>query len=344
MTVQTLLEFTSALLKKAGLSKKAADIVAKTLIESDLLGHTTHGLALLEAYVKDIEGGNMATKGKPICLNKKGAMEVWNGQYLAGPYLIELAIERAIKRVKRYGTYTIAIQKSHHIACLAAYLEVVARQNLMIYLSCADPRIKTIAPFGGKTPVYSPNPIAIGIPTSTDPIIIDVSTSATANGIVNQKYALGEKLPHAWLLGNDGEPTDDPTTFFQSPASTILPLGGMDSGYKGFGFGIMVEAMTNALGGFGRAEQPKNWGASVFLQIIDPSVFGGLEPFLTEVDFFKNAALQSVPLDASKPVRLPGSRGLELKKQQLENGVNLSETILASLKRLGEKYKITVIT
>ena len=139
MDVQTLFLFTTELLKKAGLNKKAAQIVAKTLIEADLLGHTTHGLALLEPYIKEIEQGKMLAKGKPICLNKKGAMEVWNGQYLAGPYLVDLAIERAVKQVKRYGTYTIVIQKSHHIACLAAYLEAVARQNLMIYLVTIQP-------------------------------------------------------------------------------------------------------------------------------------------------------------------------------------------------------------
>ncbi len=342
MDAQYLLSFTTKLLKKAGLTPKHAQIVAETLIEADLLGHRTHGLALLEAYIQEIESGGMTVEGKPRPLSKMGAVELWDGRYLAGPYLVKKAIKRAIKKVKRFGTYTIVIQKSHHIACLAAYLEAVTQQNLMIYLSCSDPKNRTVAPFGGKTPIYSPNPVAIGIPTSTEPILIDVSMSTTANGLVIQKHAAGEKLPHPWLLDADGKATDDPTTFFQSPASTILPLGGMDAGYKGFGLGIMVEAMTNALCGFGRAYKPQNWGASVFLQIIDPSVFGGLENFLKETDYLKNEALNATPIDTKNPIRLPGSKGLALKKQQLKQGIDVSETVVLSLKRLAEKYKMTL--
>jgi LDH2 family malate/lactate/ureidoglycolate dehydrogenase len=342
MNAQYLSNFTTKLLLKAGLTKKHAKIVADTLIEADLLGHRTHGLALLEVYIEEIENGGMTTEGKPVILRKTGALEVWNGRYLTGPYLVKTAINTAIQKVKRFGTYTIIIQKSHHIACLAAYLESVTKQNLMIYLSCSDPKNRTVAPFGGKTPVYSPNPIAIGIPTSTEPILIDVSMSTTANALVAQKHKAGEKLPHPWLLSSDGDPTDDPSTFFQTPASTILPLGGMDVGYKGFGLGIMVEAMTNGLSGFGRAFEPTNWGASVFLQIMDPSVFCGLESFLAETDYLKNACLDASPIDFENPIRLPGSRGLANKKRQLENGIELSETIVLSLKKLANKYKIAL--
>lgn len=341
MTYQQLTNFTENLLLKAGLSKKKSQIVAKILVEADLLGHQTHGLQLLEAYLTEIEKGGMRRKGQPKLLSKKGALTVWNGRYLPGPWLVEKAIEEAIKQAKKYGTATIVIQKSHHIACLAAYLEAVTQQNLMILLACSDPTNRTVAPFGGTTGVYSPNPLAIGIPTTSEPILIDISMSTTSNALIAQKNRASEKLPHAWLLNNQGEITDDPSTFFTQPPSTILPLGGMDTGYKGFGLGIMIEALTNALSGFGRAKKSTRWGASVFLQIIDPNLLG--DNFTEEMAFFKEECLKSTPIDAEKPVRMPGLKGLSLKKKQLENGLKLNPSIVEAMERLATKYGIGLI-
>ena len=132
-----LLEFSLICLKKAGLRGQKAQILAETLLEADLLGHRTHGLQLLEPYLAEIEKGYMQTKGLPTTLSNKGAIFLWDGRYLPGPWLVQKAIDLAAKRAKRFGTCTVVIQKSHHIACLAAYLEMVARQNLMIYLSCS---------------------------------------------------------------------------------------------------------------------------------------------------------------------------------------------------------------
>ena len=39
------------------------------------------------------------------------------------------------------------------------------------------------------------------------------------------------------------------------------PLGGSDVGYKGFGLSLLVEALTAAMTGFGRADAPRVSGA-----------------------------------------------------------------------------------
>ena len=64
----------------------------------------------------------------------------------------------------------------------------------------------------------------------------------------------------------------------REPKGAILPLGGEDLGHKGFALALLVEMLTASLGGFGRADQTDHWGASVFLQVIDPAKFGGLAP------------------------------------------------------------------
>ncbi|MCP9770218.1 Ldh family oxidoreductase [Lacihabitans sp. LS3-19] len=308
-----------------GLDFEKAESLARILTEGELLGHTTHGLALVKPYLDELESGQMETDGSFEILNSTNTTETWDGRYLPGTWLTEKAIEKASEIAKKEGIGTVVIQKSHHIACLAAFLEVVARQNLMVIIACSDPRNATVAPFGGKVPVYSPNPLALGIPTESEPILIDVSMSTTANAVVNRAAKNNEKLGGDWLLKPDGTATNDPQTFFEKPASTVLPLGGMDLGYKGFALGIIVEAMTSALGGHGRSDNPERWGASVFVQVIDPSKFSGENYFLKEMQFFKNACLASTPLNEKNPVRMPGEKGLERKKWNLENGMALNE-------------------
>ena len=324
---ELLSKLTSAFQSK-GLDFEKAESTSRILLEGELLGHTTHGLALVKPYLDELQSGQIEKLGSYEMINSTATTETWNGRYLPGIWLTEKAIEKASEIAKKDGIGTVVIQKSHHIACLAAFLEKTARQNLMVIIACSDPRNKTVAPFGGKIPVYSPNPLALGIPTETDPVLIDVSMSTTANAVVNRAVKNNEKLGGEWLLQSDGTTTNDPQTFFENPASTLLPLGGMDLGYKGFALGIMIEAMTSALGGHGRNDNPERWGASVFVQVIDPSKFSGENYFLKEMEFFKNQCLASTPLNAKNLVRMPGEKGLKRKKWNLENGLLISDELL----------------
>ena len=167
------------------------------------------------------------------------------------------------------------IRRSHHIACLAAYLKRATDRGLMVLLVCSDPSGKSVAPFGGVSPVFTPNPIAAGIPTSGDPILLDISASYTTNGLTGRLYKAGGKLPHPWVQDAQATPTDDPAVLFNEPKGTLLPLGGLDAGHKGYALALLVEALTAGLAGFGRADPSEGWGATVFVQVLDPAAFGG---------------------------------------------------------------------
>jgi L-lactate dehydrogenase len=118
--------FATQVFQKAGLDPERARIVADVLVEADLIGHTTHGLALLELYATELVDGGMAASGEPEILSDRGAAIAWNGKRLPGPWLVTKAITVASERARQYGTCTITIQKCHHIAALAAYLGPVA--------------------------------------------------------------------------------------------------------------------------------------------------------------------------------------------------------------------------
>ena len=223
--------------------------VATVLVDGDLMGHTTHGLALVPGYLAELEKGAMAKDGVPDVVAAHPAAQTWDGRRLPGPWLTLRALDAAAEMAAACGTGTVAIRRSHHIACLAAYLKRATDRGLMMLLACSDPAGKSVAPFGAVSPVYTPNPIAAGIPTEGEAILLDISASYTTNSLTQRLYKAGGKLPHAWVQDAAGTPTDDPAVLFNEPKGTLLPLGGLDAGHKGFALALLIEALTAGLDG-----------------------------------------------------------------------------------------------
>ena len=335
-----LVDFAGGLLRTIGLVEDMAADVAAVLVEGDLLGHSTHGLQLLAPYLREIDSGSMRKSGAPDIIERRSASEHWDGRRLPGPWLVLRALDTAAGMARAHGTGTIVIRRSHHIACLAAYLKRATDQGLLILLTCSDAATASVAPFGGVTPVFTPNPIAAGIPTSGDPILLDISASLTTNGMTNRMYNEGRKLPHPWIQDHEGNATDDPAVLFSEPKGTLLPTGGLDAGHKGFALALLIEALTGGLAGHGRADPSDGWGATVFVQLIDPVAFGGLDRFVRQTDWIADACHEAKPRPGVERVRLPGERGLALRDRQLETGVQLYPGIIDSLRTWSERLGV----
>lgn len=338
-------EFASRLLGQAGLEPDKSRAVAEVLVEGDLLGHTTHGLALLPAYLTEIEKGGMRKNGEPLVVADRPAVVTWDAQRLPGPWVVLRAMELAMARAKQNGACSIAIRRSHHIACLAAYLQRVTEQGLMVILTCSDPNVCSVAPFGGRREVFTPNPLAAAWPTSGDPVILDVSMSITTNGLTKRLHTEGRRFPGVWALDANGEPTDDPGALYTRPPGTLLPMGGLDHGHKGYAFALLVEALTAGLAGHGRADPGEGWGATVFVQVMDPAAFGGGEEFRRQMTHIAETCRATPPRPGFERVRLPGESGLRRRIEQLANGVDLHPSILPALRPWTERLglELTVL-
>ena len=339
---QDLLRFARTLMERAGLDTEKATAVADVLVEADLLGHDTHGLNLLAPNLANIESGAMAISGQPTVLRDRPAALTWDGKRLPGPWLVLKAIEAAIPRARELGTCTVVIRQSYHIACLAAYLKRVTDQGLMMLLLSSAPDVTGVAPHGGRRGVLTPNPIAAAWPTDADPVMLDVSTSITTHGMTGRLHKEGRRLPGQWLIDADGNPTDNPSVMFQEPQGSILPLGGIDVGHKGYALGLLVEALTGGLGGHGRPDPQSGWPANVFLEIFDPAEFGGQQDFLRQMSHLSNEVHATPPRPGFDRVRLPGERGLQRRAKQLAGGVVLHPAIMPALSIWSEKFGVAL--
>lgn len=335
-----LVEHARALLTAAGVEAGKAQVTAEILVEADLMGHDTHGLALLGPYLNELANGAMKPAGEPLLVNQRPATQVWDGQRLPGPWLIVKAMDTCAEMARTYGTGTVVIRRSHHIAALAAYLKRATDQGLLMLLYCSDRNSASVAPFGGRDPVFTPNPMAFGIPTGGEPILVDVSCSITTNGMSGRLAKEGKRFPGPWLLDDEGRPTDDPRFGLPGGGGSIQLLGGMDAGHKGYGLTLLVEALTGGLAAHGRADPKEGWGATVFVQLLDPEAFGGLEGAARQLDFVAAACHASAPRVPGQPVRLPGERGLARRAAQLRDGVELHASIRPLIAPWEQKFGI----
>ena len=137
----------------------------------------------------------MLGKGQPTVVSDRGPVIVWDGKRISGVWLTAVAIDLAIERAKKYGITTVSIRRSGHIACLAAFLSRATKEDLLIELASSDPSVESVAPYGGTKAAFTPNPIAVGIPTNDQPLLIDISASITTNGLTGRLHAESKKYP-----------------------------------------------------------------------------------------------------------------------------------------------------
>jgi LDH2 family malate/lactate/ureidoglycolate dehydrogenase len=327
----------------AGMDHEKASCVADLLVLTDMMGRSTHGLAQCGAYLDELTKGGMRATGQPHAIRDTGATLVWDGDYLPGLWLMQRALSLGFERVREHGVFTFSMRRSHHIGCLAALAKQATDRGFYAMIASSGPHTKAVAPFGGKEGLFSPNPFAFAFPTSHFPVIVDTCASLTTVSMTRQKAAAGESFEHAWLLDSQGRPTRDPRMLEgDGERGTLMLLGGEESGHKGFGLALMVEALTQGLAGYGRRDAPARWGANVYLQLIDPAAFAGSEASIAQMDFLAQQCHVNAPIDPDAPVRLPGEQASRNIEKHRREGVALSGKTVDQLRAWGERLNVSV--
>jgi L-lactate dehydrogenase len=169
-------------------------------------------------------------------------------------------------------------------------------------------------------------------------VLVDISASITTVSMIRQKAAAGAPLEHPWLMDAAGRPTTDTRVLEEAdPRGSLLLLGGLEYGHKGFGLALMVEALTQGLAGFGRKDTEKRWGGNVFLQVLDPEAFAGREAFVAQMDHLADRCHANASLRDGVPVRMPGELAASRIAEAEAHGLVLPEPTLARLGACAER-------
>ena len=179
-----------------------------------------------------------------------------------------------------------ALRRSGHVGRLGEWVERAASAGLAALIAVNDNGvIRTVAPPGGTAGRISTNPIAIGVPTGRGPLVLDISTSAVANGKLKVARLEKRPVPEGWIQDANGNPTTDPHVMLADPPGSLLPFGG-DQAYKGFGLGLFFDFLVGGLtGGFCPPAPPGTIECNNVLVVVwDPAGFAGAAHFAAEAD------------------------------------------------------------
>jgi len=340
--VSQLQEFATRLLAAGGASADEARIVARSLVEANLRGYDSHGVMRIPYYVQAIKDGEVMP-GEELTVLDEGPSRViadanWGFGQVQAVRLLKLLAGKAHASGQAIGTMT----HSGHIGRLGEYCELAASEGLVSLLMVnSHGAAVRVAPPGGKAPRLSTNPLAIGVPFGSEPLVLDFSTSATAEGKVRVKKIAGEQCPEGWLIDCEGRPTTDPNSLYGTPPGSILPLGG-SQGYKGFGLGLMIEIFTGAISG-GVCARPVPYakkGNCVFMMLVDPARYGGADHFRCEVAQLVEYVKSCPRVDGCDEILLPGDPERRLYARRSAEGICLDDENWNALAKLGDRLGV----
>lgn len=310
------------LFRAAHVPTDEAEIVATSLVESNLCGHESHGVVRVVEYLGFLETGAVRAGVELIQVGQTASMVCCDAQFGFGQVQMRRLIELLEPMAREQGLACGTIRRCGHVGRLGEWVELLAQRQLAGLLSVNDNGVLTsVAPPGAKEPRISTNPIAIAVPTQGEPLVLDISTSVVANGKVRVAQIAGRNCPDGWLLDSDGQPTRDPNKRFANPPGSILPMGG----YKGFGLGLLLDMLVGGLtGGFCPPAPP---GAvecnNVLLVAFDPVRFSGLTHFMEQSQGLSDYVRSAKPIDETVQIRLPNDRGRQTREHRRVHGIPL---------------------
>jgi uncharacterized oxidoreductase len=183
-----------------------------------------------------------------------------------------------------------------------------------------------VAPFGGRDRRMSTNPFCCVVPRQeAPPIVLDMATSAIAQGKVRVAYLKGVKVPDGALIDHQGQPTNEPGVMFEEPFGSLGPFGQ----HKGYGLALMCELLGGALAGEWTAqpEHPRegNIVNHMLMFVLDPGAFGGLATFQAEVEAMIEYLRATTAAEGVDRVRIPGEPEIESVTARGADGIPIDD-------------------
>ena len=314
-------------LTKLGTPEEDAKVVSDALLRAEMRGFGSHGILRFPKLISSIEHGFQKTKTRITIERETTNSALINGNSGLGIVVAKKAMELAIEKARSNGIAAIGVHNTNHFGMAGYYAEMAARRDMIGIVMCnTEP---AMAPFGGETPILGTNPVSVAIPTKKHPVVLDTATTNIAKGKILKAMKEKKLLPEDCALDREGNPTIHPEKVF-----SLLPLGGKNFGYKGYGLSFVIDILCGPLV---NAESGKDVKGTVTLEkctkgdlfiVINISSFTDIVLFKSKVD----RLIQDVKNDGAM---FPGEIE-EIKEEQNKEGIEIQDEIYNEFKKVVE--------
>src|SRR3954452_15727875 len=335
-----LASFGTAVLGTLGVPAADAALVADSLVQADLWGHSSHGLLRLPWYAARLRSGAMTARTRPAVLADAGALVLLDGRDGVGQVLTERARTLAVERARTHGVGLVGVRNSNHFGPAMYFPRRAAAEGCVAMLTTnASP---AMAPWGGREKVLGTNPWSIAAPGPDGRVVaVDIANTAVARGKIYLAKSRGEPIPETWALTADGAPTTDPA---EGVLGVILPM----AGHKGYAISFLMDVLSGALTGSGVGtdvhgpyEAAERSGCGHLFLALDPAAFGDVADYEERVGRLIGQ-VKGVPLASGfDEVFYPGE--LEDRHAAADlaaGGVLLSEQTREELDQLAQEHGV----
>jgi LDH2 family malate/lactate/ureidoglycolate dehydrogenase len=314
-----------AAMRGAGFDEDDARILTAHVLDAALCGYEYSGLPKL---LNVVEYPEFKLPRRPVSVVREtGATAMLDGGNTTGMVAAYRAAEATIARAGANGLAIICLANTWMTGRSAYYCEMIARAGLVVIHTVAAP--PAVAPFGGVRPALGTNPIAFGFPTDSDPLVIDMGTSAFMGTDLQFRARLGTPIPEGVALGPDGRPTTDAATARQG---ALLPFGGPEGGYKGFGLALAMDALGALTAGTRAAGAVSGY---VFIAF-KPDLFVPADEYRHEVSRRIDTIKDTPRQIGVEEIRIPGERGYSTRARLMREGIEIDRQIYNALGGLAE--------
>lgn len=324
-TPDQLTDRAARVLRSVGTPAEIAARVAAILVNADLVGHGSHGVARLPSYLEEVAQGKIVPAERPKTIRETPATAALDARRGWGHFAAEAAMRMAIAKAKSAGVGVVSIVRCPHIGRLGEYVEMATREGCigLVTLGFGGRGLGWTAPFGGRSKMLMTNPIAIGIPVEGGvPFLLDFATTTASRGKVSEARRHGRAVPEGWILDSQGRPSTRPEDFFDGG---FLSLMGQ---HKGYALNLATCLMGALSGGF-QAEHARMGG--VYVQAVDVGAFQAPEAFSRNSHAFLEGIRSSEPVDPARPVLVPGDLEAASRDRMEAQGIDVPPTLLEFL-------------
>ncbi len=325
-----------------GVAQEDASIVADSLVQANLRGVDSHGVARVGIYVRRLKMGLVNPRPNVEVAQESAATLLVDGDNGMGQVVGVRALELGLDKARKSGGVCVGVRHSNHYGAGAYYVQrAVARDVIAFAYSNAPP---TMAPWGGVDPYLGTNPYAYGIPAGEHrPIILDMATSIVARGKIILMAESDEPIPEGWAIDEQGNPTTDAQEALEG---SVLPFAGP----KGYALSLMIDIMAGALTGAGfgpginsmydNFDDPQNVGAFFHLvgigQFTDPATFKArVDRMIEEIKSSRKAA-------GTEEIFIPGEIEFRTEKERMASGIPVGAETVAELRGVGRSCGVDI--
>jgi len=345
VTFDRLKTFIAEAMTRLGLPEADALTVATLMAEADLQGSDGHGVTRLPQYARRIKAGGFNVRPNIRVVREQAATALINGDNGMGHLVMKRAAEMAIEKARTTGIAWVNSQYSNHAGPASLYASMPLAHD-MIGLYFAVGNANHLPPWGGLDMLLSTNPIAAAIPAGAErPIVLDMATTVAAYGKVKSKALRGETMPEGWMIDREGKPLTDPK---RADEGMLLPLGGMEAGYKGYGLETIIGLLAGTLGGAAMGKDVidfnhddnsvTNTGQAICA--INIAAFGEVATFKAAVDTLVRDIRNSERIPGVDRISMPGERSAETRIARGRDGIPIAPALMRGLDQLASELGI----